>query len=131
MHLGQRIWITTCSRSPHIKPYGVDVAVHRTFTHDRRAGYRGNSSALICRADNQPYKYKQGSTVLATYTYDGDGNLVKKVANGQTTVYVGPHYEKNLTTGVVTRYYYLGSQRVAMSGRGKLGLGQFRRRRNC
>ncbi len=33
---------------------------------------------------------------------------------GQTTVYVGPHYEKNLTTGVVTTYYYLGSQRVAI-----------------
>ncbi|HNQ58717.1 MAG TPA: hypothetical protein PKH27_14475 [Candidatus Desulfobacillus denitrificans] len=37
-----------------------------------------------------------------------------KVAGGQTTVYVGPHYEKNLTTGVVTKYYYLGGQRVAM-----------------
>ena len=43
-----------------------------------------------------------------------DGVLVQKVAGGQTTVYVGPHYEKNLTTGVVTKYYYLGGQRVAM-----------------
>ena len=33
---------------------------------------------------------------------------------GQTTVYVGSHYEKNLTTGVVTKYYHLGSQRVAI-----------------
>ncbi|MCU0521868.1 MAG: hypothetical protein MUF84_14400 [Anaerolineae bacterium] len=40
--------------------------------------------------------------------------LVQKVAGGQTTVYVGPHYEKNLTTAVVTKYYYLGGQRVAM-----------------
>jgi hypothetical protein len=53
---------------------------------------------------------------LATtqYVYDGDGTLVQKVAGGQTTVYVGPHCEKNLTTGVVTKYYTLGGQRVAM-----------------
>ncbi len=63
---------------------------------------------------------KQGSTVLASYVYDGDGVLVKKVAGGQTTVYVGAHYEKNLTTGVVTKYYYLGSQRVAMRVGGTL-----------
>ncbi len=59
--------------------------------------------------------------MLASYVYDGDGTvLVKKVAGGQTTVYVGAHYEKNLTTGVVTKYYYLGSQRVAMRVGGTL-----------
>ncbi len=52
--------------------------------------------------------------MLASYVYDGDGTLVKKVAGGQTTVYVSPSYEKNLTTGAVTKYYYLGGQRVAM-----------------
>jgi RHS repeat-associated protein len=46
--------------------------------------------------------------------------LVQKVAGGQTTVYVGPHYEKNLTTAVVTKYYYLGGQRVAMRVGGTL-----------
>jgi len=49
-----------------------------------------------------------------TYTHDGDGTLVMKVIGNQTTVYVGPHFEKNLTTGVVTQYYYLGGHRVAM-----------------
>jgi hypothetical protein len=43
------------------------------------------------------------------------GTLVKKaVADGQTTVYVGPHYEKNVSTGQETRYYFFGAQRVAM-----------------
>jgi hypothetical protein len=32
-------------------------------------------------------------TVTTTFTYDGDGNLVKKVAPAGTTLYVGPHYE--------------------------------------
>ena len=65
-------------------------------------------------AESQLIQYKQGATVQASYAYDGDGVLVKKVAGGQTTVYVGPHYEKNLTTGVVTKYYLLGGQWVAM-----------------
>ena len=34
--------------------------------------------------------------------------------NGQTTVYVGAIYEKNISTGEVTTYYFAGSQRVAM-----------------
>jgi hypothetical protein len=29
-------------------------------------------------------------------------------------VYVGPHYEKNVSTGQETRYYFFGAQRVAM-----------------
>ena len=57
---------------------------------------------LVYDAENRLIQYNQGSTVLASYTYDGDGTLVKKVAGGQTTVYVGPHYEKNVTTAVAT-----------------------------
>jgi len=37
---------------------------------------------------------------------------VRKVAGGQTTVYVGNYYEKQGTT--VTTYYYANGQRVAM-----------------
>jgi len=74
----------------------------------------GTPYTLVYDAENRLVQVKQGSTVLASYVYDGDGTLVKKVAGGQTTVYVGAHYEKNVTTGVVTKYYYLGSQRVAM-----------------
>ena len=48
-----------------------------------------------------------------TYTYDGDGKRARKVQGGQTTVYIGDYYEKNLGTGVVTKYYYAGGQRVA------------------
>ena len=33
--------------------------------------------------------------------------------NGVTTVYVGAIYEKNVTTGVTTTYYFAGAQRLA------------------
>ena len=46
--------------------------------------------------------------------YDADGARVKTVIGGITTVQIGNHYEKNLNTGEVTKYYYFGGQRVAM-----------------
>jgi hypothetical protein len=57
---------------------------------------------------------------MTWFAYDADGALVKKVAGGETTVYVGKIYEKNLATGKVTRYYFFGSQRVAMRKGGML-----------
>jgi hypothetical protein len=47
----------------------------------------------------------------AEYT---DGTLVKKVVGGETTIYVGSHVEKNVSTGEVTKSYALGDRRVAM-----------------
>jgi uncharacterized protein RhaS with RHS repeats len=49
-----------------------------------------------------------------TSFYDGDGNRVMKTENGETILYVNRYYEKNLDTGEVTTYYYLGGQLVAM-----------------
>ena len=54
--------------------------------------------------------------------YNGDGQRVKSVMTtnlGTTTTYfVGAHYE--VTDGVVTKYYYAGSQRIAMRTGGTL-----------
>jgi hypothetical protein len=41
--------------------------------------------------------------------YDAENRLT-----GVTTLYVGDHYEKNLSSGVVTKYYYAGGWRVAL-----------------
>lgn len=50
---------------------------------------------------------------------DGDGKRVKSVINGlATTYFVGTHYE--VTGGVVTKYYYAGTQRIAMRTGGTL-----------
>ena len=38
---------------------------------------------------------------------------MKKVEDGQTTVYLGNSYEKNVTANTVTTYYYAGPRRVA------------------
>jgi len=58
----------------------------------------------------------------ATFSYDGDGKRVKSVLTtnlGSTTTYfVGNHYE--VSNGVVTKYHYAGTQRIAMRQNGDL-----------
>lgn len=48
-----------------------------------------------------------------SFVYDGDGNRVKKTENGETILYVNKYYEKNLTTGNVTTYYFSGGRTAA------------------
>ncbi len=53
------------------------------------------------------------TAISATFVYDGDGNRVKSViVGGATTYYVGNYYE--VTGSTITKYYYAGSQRIAM-----------------
>jgi hypothetical protein len=49
----------------------------------------------------------------AEFKYDGDGKRVKSTFNGTTSTYfVGTHYE--IIGSAITKYYYAGSQRIAM-----------------
>jgi RHS repeat-associated protein len=52
----------------------------------------------------------------ASFVYDGDGNRVKSTINGVTTTFVGSYYEVSGST--VTKYYYAGASRIAMSVNG-------------
>ena len=61
------------------------------------------------------------STEIGRFYYDADGAAVKwKGTDGAITVTVGPHYEKNNTTGISTSYYFFGGQRVAMRKNGAM-----------
>jgi YD repeat-containing protein len=39
-----------------------------------------------------------GTTLSTTFTYNGDGQKVISVINGETILFVGGHYELNTTT---------------------------------
>jgi RHS repeat-associated protein len=52
-----------------------------------------------------------GGSVTETHDYDGDGNRVKAVVNGTTSIYIGNYFE--VTGGVTKTYYYAGNVRVA------------------
>ena len=51
-------------------------------------------------------------TEIASFVYDGDGNRVQSTIGSTTTTFVGNYYE--VSGSNVTKYYYAGSQRIAM-----------------
>jgi len=55
-----------------------------------------------------------GTTFSVHFTYNGDGQRVKSVVNGETILFIGGHYELNSTTGEVSRYYFAGASRIAV-----------------
>ena len=59
----------------------------------------GVAYTLVYDAENRLQQVKQGSTVLASYTHDADGNRVKAVIGSSTTI---------------TKYYQAGGQRIAL-----------------
>jgi RHS repeat-associated protein len=54
------------------------------------------------------------SGVVTRFTYDGDGHRVLQTIGSATTMYLGSQYEKDITSGTVTTYYYAGGQRIAL-----------------
>ena len=51
---------------------------------------------------------------VSNFTYDADGQRVKRTDASGTTVYIGAHFEVQVTAGISTSYYVFGGQRVAM-----------------
>jgi RHS repeat-associated protein len=77
----------------------------------------GQTFTLAYNAENQLVTVT-GPSMSAAFTYDGDGRQVKSIINGVTTLFVGAHYEVQGTT--ITKYYFAGSQRIAMRANGTL-----------
>ncbi|HNT78272.1 MAG TPA: RHS repeat-associated core domain-containing protein [Anaerolineae bacterium] len=97
---------------------GGTLPTHRKYTYDANGSMltRVENGATYTQGWNQENRLQtvtvNGTTT--TFTYDGDGVLVKKVVGSATTYYVGPHFEKTSAPEVVTKYYTFGGQRVAM-----------------
>ena len=117
------------SGAASVRPHAViSTTSGYSYTYDAN----GNMLTRIELSGTQRYTYTQQwdvdnrliavtNTVTLSVTrfyYDGDGQRVKKVeSKGGTTIttaYVGAHFEKNVTAGVTTTYYYASSTRVAM-----------------
>jgi RHS repeat-associated protein len=53
-----------------------------------------------------------GTTLSATFTYNGDGQRVKSVIDSETILFVGGYYEQKGSE--ITKYYFAGASRIAM-----------------
>ena len=63
---------------------------------------------------------KTESGATTSYYYGATGALAKKVDGSGTTTYVEDLYEKQLTSGQETKYYWFAGRRVAMNKGGTL-----------
>ena len=92
----------------------------RTFEYDDNGNITSDGTlTFIYDQNNQLKEVTEGQTSKATYTYNGLGQRVKKMAGGVTTIY---HYDldgkliaESLLNGTFTKeYLYMGKVRVAM-----------------
>ncbi|MGB2773873.1 MAG: hypothetical protein WBF31_16255, partial [Anaerolineae bacterium] len=72
------------------KPHAVQQAGSNVYSYDCNGNMTGRTVGgvaytLVYDAENRVQQVKQGSTVLASYTYDADGNRVKAVIGSDTT----------------------------------------------
>ncbi len=104
------------------KPHAVTSVGTATYTYDANGNMtsRGsNGQTIVWNVENMPVAIGDGSGT-STFVYDGDGSRVLKTENGQTILYVNKYFEKNLTTGEETCYYYLGGKRIAYKKDGEI-----------
>jgi RHS repeat-associated protein len=91
------------------RPHAVTAVGSASYTYDANGNMTNrNGQSITWNIENQV-----AAVGSSTFIYDAGGSRVKKTENGQTVIYVNKYYEKNITTGEVTTYYYLGGKMVA------------------
>jgi RHS repeat-associated protein len=92
------------------RPHAVTATGTTSYAYDANGNMTTRGTQTITwDVENRPLTVTGGTSLV----YDGDGNRIEQIAGGQTTLYINQYYDKNLTTGAVTTYYYLGGQLVA------------------
>ena len=92
------------------KTYQVDsTGAARTFTHDADGNMSSDGTRTFdWDAANRLVSVRQGTTVLASFAYDGRGRRSSKSAAGVTTSYIydGNELLEQRSAGGTTRYFY-------------------------
>lgn len=116
---------TGCSSTQTSKPHALSSATVLGTTYTYTYDCNGNAKTRVAGATtyNFTYNFENQLTgvsggATASFVYDGDGARVKSTIGGVTTIYIGNYYE--WTSTATKKYYYAGSQRVAMNDNGTL-----------
>jgi RHS repeat-associated protein len=100
---------SSCPHGPLNQPHTAVSALTYSYCYDyngnmvRRTPHAGGATRdLVYDAENRlthvASNLNNSVTILARFVYDGDGNRVKKIEGGITTVYVGDYYELDAQT---------------------------------
>jgi len=98
------------------RPHAVEQAGSNSYGYDdngnmitRTVG--SDTYELTYDAENRLTEVERNGSLVATFVYDGNGNRVKAIVNGPTTVYIGDYYEQ--TESTTERYHYAAGRQVA------------------
>lgn len=102
-------------------PYGGGT--NSTFTYDQNGNTLVGADQSVDRKQTYTYNAEAmvatrtpGNGPASIYTYDANGTLIQK----DSMVYIAGIYEKDTSSGQVTKYYFINGQRVAMRKAGTL-----------
>ncbi len=96
--------------------HAVTAMGSNTYSYDANGNQKARTIAGVTYslgydAENRMVSVSS-SGLNASFVYDGDGRRVKSTINGVVTTFIGNHYE--VSTGMLSKYYFLGGARVAM-----------------
>jgi RHS repeat-associated protein len=107
----------------HAATSATKEGVTNTYTYDAN----GNMETRVANGQSHKFHYDaenrlisvtdlDGIIQIASFEYDADGARVQSVMDGETTVFIGSHYEiaNPGTNQIVTKYYLAGGVQVAM-----------------
>ena len=91
----------------------LSTTVHGAVSHDANGNVVLQRGINIAWSSfNKPVRFSKG-TQVTTFRYSPDRSRYLKTENGQTTLYAGKTYEKNLTSNEHTHYIYARGYPVA------------------
>jgi len=99
------------------RPHAATSAGGNTYGYDQNgnqnARHIGNDDFdLTYDAENRLVEVEKNNATIAQFVYNGDGQKVKTIVNGETIYLVNGYYEKKGSE--ITKYYFAGASRVAM-----------------
>ncbi len=108
----------TCFAGVRTIPHAVSAMAANSYEYDCNGNQTthnvgGQNYGLGYNAENRLVSVT-GPNLTASFTYNGDGQRVKSVVNGETILFAGGHFELNDTTDEVTKYIFAGASRIAV-----------------
>lgn len=99
------------------RPHAPTTANGCAYGYDSNGNMTSRTCGNATRAftwdfDNRLTRVQENGVTLAEFGYDSAGQRVKKTTGGNTTLYIGKHYE--CMNGICSKFIFSGRERVAI-----------------
>ncbi len=101
----------------YLKAHQVKTAGTNNYTYDKNGNViKKNNTTIEYNSNNKPTQLKN-QTTTTQFFYNPNKQRYKKILNGNTTFYIGKHYEEEYTqnnTLLKKNYIYAGNELIAI-----------------